>query len=80
MRRQTWFQTEYPIAHVVVFDNGMVAVFDKDGKQLPRFQGPKGEVAADILAHSHFTRFKGGTEFYSERLKIDPRSAGELLK
>ena len=80
MERQPWFETQYPIAHVVVFDNGMVMVFDKDGKQIPRFQGPKNEVAADILAHSHFTKFKGGTAFYLGNVKIDPAFAGELLR
>ena len=80
MEDQPWFRAEYPIAKVVVFGNGMVMVFDKDGKQLPQYQGPKSEVAADILAHSHFTRFKGGTEFYMGNVKIDPAFAGELLR
>ena len=58
------FEAEYPIAEVVLFDNGMVACFDRSGKPMPEFQGPLEEVREDILMRTFVSRFPGGTEFY----------------
>ena len=35
---------------VTVFDNGMVAVWDASGNQIPALQGSKGEAAPKIAA------------------------------
>ena len=38
------------IAHVYLWANGWVMVFDQDGRQLPSYQGNYAEVKARILA------------------------------
>lgn len=37
------------IRNVVVFRNGMVAVFDMNGEQIPEYQGPKEEVWRKLM-------------------------------
>lgn len=37
------------IHDVLIFPNGMVAVFDRDGDQIPEFQGAIDDVATNIV-------------------------------
>jgi hypothetical protein len=36
------------IANIYLFSNGMVMVFDQDGRQIPEYQGPR-ERVLDLL-------------------------------
>ena len=39
-----------PISHVILWTNGMVAVFDTQGQQMAEYHGYYGEVKDKILA------------------------------
>jgi hypothetical protein len=41
-----------PIAVVYLFTNGMTAVFDRGGQQLPEYQGRQREVLGRLLAEA----------------------------
>jgi len=53
------------IKAVFKFANGMVAVFDENGEQLPKYQGPYEAVKADILRDA-----SAEAEFYSIALAV----------
>ena len=38
------------ICRVIVWENGMVMTFDKDGKQLPQYQGHRDEILLKVIA------------------------------
>lgn len=42
-----------PIMTLFVFPNGMVAAFDKDGQQIPEYQGEVGKVLLKALGSVH---------------------------
>jgi hypothetical protein len=49
------------IAHVVVWSNGMVSVFERDGEQMPEYQGRLIDVQAALVRDAPPTaHFDGG--------------------
>jgi len=43
-------RTVEDVATVILWQNGMVMVFDRDGQQMPEFQGPEAEALAKLRA------------------------------
>lgn len=52
----------HKIKTIFIFTNGMVAVFDQNGQQMPFFQGRKEEVMPKIKRR--LNRQKGSVEWY----------------
>jgi hypothetical protein len=74
-----------PAAHVIVFQNGMVAVCDADGEQIPELQG--GPATADLGARikaraTDKTTWLGDVRLLGltreELIDISPQAAGEF--